>query len=133
MNFEPYIFVVYGLIIVFSGLTFLAVAVSNIHKIILITDRLKLRKIKNSENKKIPGITKEFTAKIKNFIVLTKNSDAAFYLPEIIKEALCFGILNPWETIDVMIKKKVIVPDDKCMFLWNKDSSCYKKIIKKRG
>lgn len=130
MEINPYIFAVSGLLIVFSGLAFLAFAVANIHRVLFFFENLSIKKFKE-KRKKAPALTKNIITETKKMVYLSVNEKGSFFLPELIEKALINGQENPWIIIDFLIKKNIICPDETGKFFWNDKSACWKQIFKK--
>ncbi len=126
MKFNPYIFIIYGIIIVFSGLAFLAIFISRAGKIFSFLDKHKKKYIKNKKEIPLPG---SILGRTKNLFLISNEKEKSFYLPDLIDIALKTGIENPWEVIDLLIRQKVITADGEGMFLWNEYSFYYRKIF----
>lgn len=130
MKFEPVLLISYGLLIVFSGLSFLALMVSNVNRIISLFDKICFKKNKKENRKSKPGLklSNEDKKNIRNFMIIT-DGEEIFSLSETIEKAVLSGIANPWEIIDTMVKSDFIVPDNTGFFMWNRELKSISKLL----
>ncbi|MDY0360309.1 MAG: hypothetical protein RBR08_02535 [Desulforegulaceae bacterium] len=129
MEINPYLFSIYGLFIVFSGLALLSFAVSNIHRVIFFFENLKLDNFRKKQKKIY--LTQNIRTDVKKLFYLSDSGNGLFYLPDLIEKALMKGQENPWIIIDFLLKKNIICPDETGKFFWNDKSDCWKQIFKK--
>lgn len=127
-----------GVSIVFTGLTLLSLAISQLHKILGVWERkdeviadLKGRfkapekKEKEVQAVKLPG---DFISIARQFGLLAKTLDQKFPLPRLLEIALLSGLSRPHSTLNKLLKTGVITPDGDGYFKWNE--SVLENIIK---
>ena len=129
-NHNGWAMAVVGISIVFSGLLLLSFVISQIHKALELWENRKahfknmkeLLQTKVKEEK--PDYNLSFSKDVKESVyLLTKRMGDPFSLPKLIDIAKKFGLANPHSTINELISTKLIIPDGKGYFYWNKEKT----------
>ena len=128
-----------GIFIVFTALVTLSFVLSQLHKLLTIWEK-KDEYIKTAkqlfDKKKKAGVhpkvrvCRNFNESARQFNLLIKSlKDPFFSLPRLILLAKKIDISRPHSTINDLLEKKLIVPDEKGYYYW--DHSAYKNILEK--
>ncbi len=126
-NHNGWAMAVVGISIVFSGLLLLSLVISQIHKALELWENRKSH-FKNMKELLQPKVKEEkpnynlsFSRDVKESVyLLTKRMGDPFSLPKLIDIAKKFGLATPHSTINELINTKLIIPDGKGYFYWNK-------------
>lgn len=121
-----------GASIVFTGLTSLALIISQIHKVLDFwenrTERLQQLKELLTRKKEVIVPLADSTAcmdvrsAVNPFKLLSSRIGQPFSLPQLIKVAEKFGQLRPHYVINGLLVAGVITPDGEGFFLWNEEA-----------
>lgn len=116
-----------GIGIVFFGLILLSFAISQLHRILDILERLHTftQRKKNKEQIKPvsddepePPLTDIIEETIRNYQMLSRRIGDPFSLPKLLDLAEKCGLTKPYSTINMLIVSEIIVPDGNGYFIW---------------
>lgn len=119
-----------GVTIVFSGLTLLAIVISQLHKVLdLWENRGKLR---GTCEIPPPGADREGEIDLSRLPIAPDTEESArqvrmladrigepFSLPRLLESAETCGLMRPHSTLNELIEAEIIIPDGKGYYLWN--------------
>lgn len=120
-----------GALIVFSGLVFLASALSRLHKILAVWEskQVLFRQAKDAliyrkELQKIPSRQDLQAIKevVQQYKILVTTLGRSFSLPKLIWLAQKRGLTSPHSTVNDLLTSKVIIPNGKGFFVWGDDA-----------
>lgn len=119
-----------GIMIVFTGLVLLSIALSQLHKVLKLWDdrgiyieRLRGAWPKTKEEEpplidlQLPHTMKE---SVRQYKILVDRLGQPFPLPKLLKLAERSGLFRPHSTLNELLQAEVIVPDGKGYFRWSK-------------
>lgn len=117
-----------GVSIVFTGLTLLALIISQLHKVLKFWDERgmhyeRFMNIGQKEEKNaMPDfpLSKNIEESVRQCKLLTERMEEPFPLPELLKLSEKCGLSCPHSTMNALIQSKRIVPDGKGYFYWSK-------------
>ena len=118
-----------GISIVFTGLTMLALAISQIHKVLGFWDRRnnyyqRIKKVWQRKHRpdtttSEPALPKDVKESARQFKVLIEQMGEPFSLPKLIDFSKKCGFLRSYSSINSLLQAKLIIPDGKGYFRWN--------------
>jgi Na+-transporting methylmalonyl-CoA/oxaloacetate decarboxylase gamma subunit len=118
-----------GILIVFTCLTLLFLAISQIHKVLEFWDkrdtyykRIKKvwqRKHRPDTTTPDPALPKDVKESARQFKLLIKQMGEPFSLPKLIDFSKKCGFLRSYSNINSLLQAKLIIPDGKGYFRWN--------------
>jgi len=116
-----------GISIVFTGLTLLALIISQLHKVLKLWDErgMYYERLKNMGQKEETTAMPDFPLpqnmeeSARQFKLLTERMEDPFSLPELLKLSEKCGLSHPHSTMNALLRSKRIVPDGKGYFHWN--------------
>ena len=117
-----------GIFIVFTGLTLLSFAISQLHKVLNMWEKreeiilkvkspFKKKKIKKSLSSVFTSV--DFTIGVQQFRLLVKTLKEPFSLPKLLELAVISGLSRPYSTLSKLLDAGIIFPDNKGYFYWD--------------
>ena len=117
-----------GISIVFAGLVFLSLFVSQIHKVLIIWDkrnehfqRIKRLLKKNGDQDQTapdPVLTQGIKDSARQCKLLSKWIGEPFSLPRLIDLAEKTGMSHPYSVVNDLLRTGLIIPDGKGFYYW---------------
>jgi len=131
---------VVGISIVFSGLVFLSIMISNLHKVLNVWENRSdlLEFFKNMQRfRKVPSVSPEyadlpydFKAAVEQCRLLADSiGQDPFPLPRLLELAEKRGMIRPHSTINDLLQHHIIIPDGNGFYCWN--HTAYENLQKK--
>lgn len=122
-----------GITIVFTGLTLLSLAISQIHKVLhlwetkdiyfqQIKEQLRAKEVRKKIADDQPldaDLPKSIKESAEQFSLLIRHLGEPFPLPKLLKLAVKRGVARPHATVNDLLQAKLIIPDKLGFFRWN--------------
>lgn len=126
-----------GISIVFTGLTLLSLAISQLHKVLdmwenrdVYLDRLKnywkkpeVSTTVDTDTDEAAGVRMDIAEAARHYRLLANLIGEPFALPKMINIAEKRGLYRPYSVVNALLKAKIIVPDGRGYFLFKKQVS----------
>lgn len=117
-----------GVSIVFTGLTVLAIILSQLYKVIDLWERRDefYQRLKSrGATEDIPAITvsPDMKETVRQYQMLAERLGEPFSLPKLIDLAQRCGLINPHSTVNRLLRQEMIVPDGDGYYRWHRSIS----------
>lgn len=120
---------VVGITIVFSGLTMLAIIISQLYKVIDLWERRAewfsgTRGAQGSDDIPHITVTADMKETVRQYQMLAERLGHPFSLPKLLDLAQKCGLVNPHSTVNRLLKEQLIIPDGEGYYRWRQSISC---------
>lgn len=124
-----------GISIVFSGLVSLSLVISQLYKVLALYEdpskitaffkSKKSKKVDEKEGEKIITIvlTRSQKETVKQFALLARTLDDHFSLPRLLHLAQISGIKDPYPSLNILLKMRIVESDENGFFMWKNEVS----------
>jgi hypothetical protein len=115
-----------GLVIVFTGLILLSIAIGQIHRVLALWDnRNKPRTPKKKDPVTPPPapvrLSEPQKTAARQFRTLAGTLESPFSLPKLLTLAEISGVDRPHANLGTLLENDIIIPDSNGYFSWNQD------------
>jgi hypothetical protein len=119
-----------GVSIVFTGLTVLALMISQLHKVLTFWENRdqfyaafrKQRGAKPAAEETLIFVPGNIQESARNYRMLAGRMKEPFALPRLLEDAVRCGISHPHSTLNELILSQIIVPDGEGYYRWNRNA-----------